>query len=101
MPKILSNAFAAIQTKLQNELLQVMEKVNVTTSAIENVYVLESNDETGYSFVLNLPEEVSEEFLRYIMEVLVLSRQYEVYIRFDILQILSTYYNIHFYFYYL
>ncbi|GLV32787.1 uncharacterized protein CBL_00506 [Carabus blaptoides fortunei] len=81
LPKILSNAFHGIQTILQNELLQVMEKVNLTTSAIENVYVLERNDETGYSYVLNLPQDVSEEFLRYIMELLILSRQYEVYIR--------------------
>lgn len=74
-------AIETITTDLQKLLVFVMEKVNTLTTAIDKCYVIKAN-EYGYYMAVEIPSESLEGIdLEYYKDMLLMYRQYEIYIR--------------------
>lgn len=80
VPRMLTQALAIIDKDLPKILVFIMDRVNVLTTAVDNCFKINKND-SGYYITHELPEGVSEGALEFYKDVLVVYRQYEVYIR--------------------
>lgn len=82
VPKLINWAVEAISADLEKLLVFVMERVNILTSAVDKCYVLREN-EYGYYVAMEIPADTIEEAdLEYYKDLLLLYRQYELYIRY-------------------
>lgn len=78
---MISWAIEAISADLQKLLSFVMEKVNLLTSVIDNCYRIKKN-EYGYYMATEMPiNSMDEVDLEYFKDILIIYRQYELYIR--------------------
>lgn len=81
VPKLIAWATEAINGDLQKVLLFVMERVNMMTTVVDKCYVIKEN-EYGYYVTSEIPpESFGEADLEYYKDLLLLYRQYELYIR--------------------
>lgn len=79
---MLVNAIETIQADLQKVLVFVMDRVNFLTSAMEYCYKLIKTDtDNPYHLYLRIPEGVKKEDIEYYKDMLVLYRQYEIYVK--------------------
>lgn len=93
VPKMLIQAMAAINSELQSSLQTVMDKVNLTTTALQNIFYVtnmyKKNDklQTPTKFTVKLSmvkiPGITYEDVVHVIEMLVLCRQHEVYIRYE------------------
>lgn len=81
MPKLIGWAVEAMSADLQNLLVFIMEKVNVLTTALDKCYVIKENEYGYYMTVEVPPESLEEANLEYYKDLLLLYRQYELFIR--------------------
>lgn len=81
MPKLINWATEAISSDLQKLMAFVMGKVNSLTSVIDKCYTIKMN-EYGYYMAIEIPvDTVDEVDLEFFKDMLLLYRQYELYIR--------------------
>lgn len=80
---LLESAIAALSSDVHRVLVFIMQRVNTLTTAVENCYVMkETIYDLGRNHMhLELPEGLSKEQVDQAKELLVLFRQYELYIR--------------------
>lgn len=79
---MLVQAIETIQADLQKVLAFVMERVNFLTSALENCYkVRKTHTDNPYHLYPRIPEGAKKEDVEYYKDLLVLYRQYEIYVK--------------------
>lgn len=81
VPKLLNQAIDATNHDIQRSLVLIMDNVNMFTTAIDNCYKI-TEDNQGYNLTLELPEGVYEEDLQLIKDLLIVYRQYELFVRY-------------------
>lgn len=82
VPKLINWAIEAISADLQKLLVFVMGKVNTLTNVVDKCYTIKMN-EYGYYMATEIPADtnIDETDLEYFKDMLLLYRQYELYIR--------------------
>ncbi|KAG5886209.1 hypothetical protein JTB14_012576 [Gonioctena quinquepunctata] len=78
---LLERAISAVRDEVQITLLNVMEKVNLLTTVVDKCYVVNETDDKNYTLVTNLAPYMENVHLEHIKDLLILFRQYEVYVR--------------------
>ncbi|KAK9879906.1 hypothetical protein WA026_008407 [Henosepilachna vigintioctopunctata] len=82
VPKMLRRAIEAMQQEIQKILLNVMQKVNVLTTILDIHFVPTEITKNNYEMVLiNLPEGITLPDIERIKNLLVMFRQYEIFVR--------------------
>lgn len=82
MPKLINWAIDAVNADLQKLLAFVLEKVNLLTCAVDKCYTIKKNEYNEYYMLIEIPPDTLEEAeLEYYKDMLLLYRQYELYIR--------------------
>ncbi|XP_044753995.1 cilia- and flagella-associated protein 206 [Coccinella septempunctata] len=82
VPKMLRKALAAMQQELQKLLLTIMQKVNVLTTILDIHYVPVKIKSNSYEMhFVDMPEGVSMNDVERIKNLLIMYRQYEIFIR--------------------
>ena len=80
VPELLCTAIEHTISDLQKSLLQTMDEINFMTTGLDNSFTLcESDDEVCLKCCVL--DKVLEYEVEYVKDLLVVSRQYEIYIR--------------------
>jgi hypothetical protein len=82
VPKLINEALDATGAELQGQLVTIMNKVNLMTTALDFVYGIELNERNHRVIVYHLPRGVTQRDVEYVRDSLIVYRQHELYIRF-------------------
>lgn len=79
---MLVQAIETIHSDLQKILTFIMDRVHFFTSVMENCYRLtKTHTDNPYHLYAKLPEGIEQQDLEYYKDLLVLYRQYEIYVK--------------------
>jgi hypothetical protein len=81
VPKLINEALDATGAELQGQLVTIMDKVNLMTTALDFVYGIELNERNHRVIVYRLPRGVTQRDVEYVRDSLIVYRQHELYIR--------------------
>ncbi|KAB0798729.1 hypothetical protein PPYR_06609 [Photinus pyralis] len=80
LPKMLTKALEVTLQDIEKTLESIMETVNLLTTAVDNNYEIEPSAES-YVLRRRLPDNVDEPQLNHVMNLLIIYRQYELFVR--------------------